>query len=80
MAAEPVDHRVRNTLAALRGYLELAREAAAGNAGRPEDVGRDLEDALVSLKRLELHLGVHADDGTAGHGEPASDGATPGDR
>ncbi|GAB3077945.1 hypothetical protein GCM10027080_25540 [Pedococcus soli] len=68
---EPVDHRVRNTLAALRGYLELAREAARGEAGRPEDVVRDLSDSLASLTRLEHLLGVHADDGTADHGEGA---------
>ena len=69
MQGEPVDHRVRNTLAALRGYLELAREAAVGGVGRPEDVVRDLSDALVSLTRLEHQLGVHADDGTVGHGD-----------
>ena len=72
MEDEPVDHRVRNTLAALRGYLELAHEAAVGAAGRPEDVERDLTDALASLTRLERQLGVHADDGTAGHGDPSA--------
>ena len=71
MRAEPVDHGVRNTLAALRGHLELAREAAAGEAGRREDVARDLADALASLTRLEHQLGVHADDGSTGHGDAA---------
>ncbi|MEO5982445.1 MAG: hypothetical protein ABIQ13_09045 [Pedococcus sp.] len=75
MEAEPADHRIRNTLAALRGYLELAREAAVGEVGRPEDVARDLGDALASLTRLEHQLGVHADDGSADH-----DGPTPGDQ
>lgn len=74
MEGEPVDHRIRNALAALRGYVELAKEAAAGNAGRPEDVERDLADALVSLTKLELQLGVRADDGTADHGNPSSAG------
>lgn len=75
MTADPVGHRVRNGLAALRGYLELAREAASDGVGRPEDVARDLADALLCLTRLERELGVHADDGSAGHGHPS-----PGDR
>ena len=70
MDDEAADHRVRNTLAALRGYLELAREAAAGDVGRPEDVARDLSDALASLTKLEHQLGVHADDGSTHHGDP----------
>lgn len=69
MKAEPVDHRVRNTLAALRGHLELAREAALGEAGHVDDVARDLGDALASLTRLEHQLGVHADDGSPDHGD-----------
>lgn len=75
VAAEPADHRVRNSLAALRGYLELAREAATGDRGRPEDVARDLGDALQCLTRLEHQLGVHADDGTATHGDPPASGS-----
>ena len=68
MADQPGDHRVRNALAALRGYLELAHEAATGSRGRPQDVARDLTDALAALTKLEQQLGVHADDGTADHG------------
>ncbi|WP_406832242.1 hypothetical protein ABEG17_05280 [Pedococcus sp. KACC 23699] len=58
---------MRNTLAALRGYLELAHETARGRAGRPEDVVRDLDDALLCLAKLERRLGVHVDDGTTHH-------------
>lgn len=68
MAPEPIDHGVRNTLAALRGYLELAHETAGGHAGRPEDVVRDLGDALQCLTKLERRLGIHVDDGTAHRG------------
>lgn len=75
MVAEPADHRVRNTLTALRGHLELAHEAAAGEAGRAEDVVRDLGDALASLTRLEHELGVHADDGSPDHGGATREGA-----
>jgi hypothetical protein len=80
MAAEPADHRVRNILAALRGYLELAHESAVGDAGRAEDVARDLGDALGSLTKLERQLGVHADDGSAGHGDPPDQDTTRGTR
>ena len=60
------DHEVRNELTLLRGHLELARDLLA--AGRVDEVGQDLADAIAAARRLEELVAPRpvADDGVGG--------------